>query len=190
MSDEKAIETSASLLHNEKEFENIFNSDDLLNIKSESPKDIEIVDGKENNEEPVEIKVDSPTRSITSVKSNHSSFSSIRNKIINEIIAPSYFNDVKGTMSARKKWRSASNKIETASKILAGASTIVAFASGVYQYQYLAFIAGCLGTIGIVSQQFATYAMKESQERTEQANKILKTLNINEVDDLGGDSNE
>ena len=123
---------------------------------------------------------------IKSTTSNN--FSSVRLKIINDIIAPSFYDDVKGTISARKKWRSASNKIETLSKILAGSSTIVAFASGVYQYQYLSFIAGCLGTIGIVAQQFATYASKESQERTEQANKILKTLNINQLDDLVEDN--
>jgi len=117
-------------------------------------------------------------------KSTSSSYTSIRQKIINEIIKPSYYNDVNSTMESRQKWRDASNKIETLSKILAGASTIVAFSAGVYQYQYLSFISGCLGTLGIVAQQFSTYAMKESQERTQQANKILKTLNIKEVDDL------
>lgn len=108
----------------------------------------------------------------------------IRSKIVTDIVAPSYYEDVKDTISSRKRWLSMSNYAEVISKILSGTSTVVAFASGVYQYQYLSFIAGCLGTIGIVSQQFSSYAKNETAERTEQANKILNILKIETIPDL------
>lgn len=136
------------------------------------------------NNSAAELDKDFSINIIQTESPNKTIFENVKNKIISQIIAPSYYNDIQDTVESRKKWRNMSNKIETLSKILVGSSTIVAFASGVYQYQYLSFIAGCLGTAGIVCQQFATYAIKESQERTEQANKVLKNLNIHQIEDL------
>lgn len=125
--------------------------------------------------------INSPTHSET----GKAEFKKVKNRIISDIVVPSYLRDVKGTVNSRGKWRNSANKAELISKILTGAATIIAFSAGAYtEYTYLSFIAGCVGTGAMVCQQFSTYARGECKERTDQANKILKVLGIDSIPDL------
>jgi hypothetical protein len=158
---------------------NEFGATDIEDIHTKMESNIEnMIKLKEDEKAKSDLK-SIGTHSVSSV-----TMKNIRSKIVTDIVAPSYYTDVKDTITSRKRWLALSNYTEVVSKILSGTSTVVAFASGVYQYQYLSFIAGCLGTIGIVSQQFSSYAKNETAERTDQANKILSILKIETIPDL------
>jgi hypothetical protein len=146
----------------------------------------ELVKSLNNNSnktlEPIrEEMFNSPTVSET----EKSEFKIVKNRIIKDVVVPSYLKDVKCTVNSRGKWRNASNQAELVSKLLTGAATIIAFSAGAYtDYTFLSFIAGCVGTGAMVCQQFSTYAKGECKERTDQANKILKVLGIDSIPDL------
>jgi hypothetical protein len=128
---------------------------------------------------------ESPSKSPTLSQIGKSEYQNVKHQIIKDVVVPNFMNEIKCTVTSRGKWRNAGNKAELFSKVLTGAATIVAFAAGAYtEYTYLSFIAGCIGTGAMVCQQFSTYAKGESKERTEQANKILKVLNIDSIPDL------
>jgi len=121
---------------------------------------------------------------LSKLDENLGELQNIRIKIIQDIIAPNYYEDVSELINSREKWRRVSNWFETIGKILMALSTIVAFASGYYNFQILSFIAGSLGTISMACQQFSIYSVNESKERNNQVNKILKDLNIKRLKDL------
>jgi hypothetical protein len=139
--------------------EDISTIEDFLNHKEESKKCIEVL-----------------SEASETVSQN---MNTVKNRIMKDIVVPNYYNDVRTTISSRKKWMKSSNITELLSKILTGLATIVAFSAGAYtDYTFLSFIAGCIGTISLVCQQFSTYAKGEAKERTQQANAILKMLGI------------
>jgi hypothetical protein len=147
--------------------EDVNSIEDFLNHKEES---------KKCNEKTIQIENDVLSETSETASQN---INTVKNRIMKDIVVPNYYNDVKGTISSRKKWMKSSNITELLSKILTGLATIVAFSAGAYtDYTFLSFIAGCIGTVSLVCQQFSTYAKGEAKERTQQANAILKMLNI------------
>lgn len=110
---------------------------------------------------------------------------SVKSKIINDILVPNYYDEIKNTVQATKKWKKSSNMAELFSKILTGIATIVAFSAGAFtDYTFLSFVAGCIGTCSLVCQQFSTYSRGEARERITQANKILQILGIDSIPDV------
>lgn len=109
----------------------------------------------------------------------------VKSKIVNDIIVPNYYGEIQDTVQATKKWKKTSNIAELFSKILTGIATIIAFGAGAFtDYTFLSFIAGCIGTVSLVCQQFSTYARGEARERISQANKILQILGIDSIPDV------
>ena len=105
-------------------------------------------------------------------------YNKLSKKIIDNIIYPSYYQDVSDYIYWRYRWRKIANLFETLAKILSALGSIFAFASGFYQMELLSFISGCIGTVSIVFLQYSSYAVKESNERNMQLNQILISLNI------------
>ena len=105
-------------------------------------------------------------------------------KINDELIEISYYDDVKKGLHYRYKWKKIGDITEAIAKIVSGLSVVFAFASGFFNISYLSFIAGCLGTLSLVLLQFSSYAFKESSERTRQINKILSKLGISSLVDI------
>lgn len=103
---------------------------------------------------------------------------------IEGLINYSYKRDVADTVYGRFAWRKLSNAGESASRVLAGGSTVVAFAAGVYGIDSLSFVAGALGTLGLVCMTLSGYAARESRERTDQLNAVLEHVGVAAVPDL------
>jgi hypothetical protein len=110
-------------------------------------------------------------------------------KIRKELVAPSYYFDVKYNIRSKTRWKIASDVIEFFAQILVGASTILAFSAGYFDDKILSFIAGAIGTLALVMLRFAVYAMNESKERTIQVNKLLEKLGIEKIPDITSDTN-
>lgn len=105
------------------------------------------------------------------------------NRIMTELIEPSYYDEIKSSMYGRKCWKTTGDVFETLGKVLTGIAAIFAFAAGSFNIGYLSFIAGCINAIGLIFMGFASYSSKESRERTEQVNKILRDLDMKSIVD-------
>lgn len=105
-------------------------------------------------------------------------------KIKEELIEPTYYQDIKDNLNGRETWKKIGDVTEAISKIFAGLATVAAFAAGFFNITILSFISGCLGTLALVIQQFSTYSYNESKERTNRVNKILTDLGLKNILDL------
>lgn len=84
---------------------------------------------------------------------------------VNTILKDTYLTEVKDLSSWKFKWRKIGNGSDLASKIFVSAGSVVAYTESYYKTGYLALIAGSLGTLALVSRQFALYAHGQSQNR-------------------------
>lgn len=121
------------------------------------------------------IELREPSPAVEPIKDSVSSETIER---INDMVEPAYVRDVKDALSGRFAWKRISEVCETSSKVLSGVSSIFAFAAGAYKYASLSFTAGCIGTVALVFMLFASYAAKESKERTQQLNMTLNHVGI------------
>jgi hypothetical protein len=109
----------------------------------------------------------------------------IRDKIVKELVVPNYYTDVQSILLSRKRLRHSANLSELLSKACTASATVVAFAAGAYpDVSYLAFLAGVIGSVAMASQILSGYFSAEQKERTNQANIILKTLNIDSIPEI------
>lgn len=104
--------------------------------------------------------------------------------IMNDLVEPCYYIDVKNLISECKFWRQIGDIFTTTSKICVGGTSILSFASGIYKYDTLIFIAGTVSVLSLSCMQFSSYAYSESKERTSKLNKILKQLGMDTVPDI------
>lgn len=105
-------------------------------------------------------------------------------EFIDNLLNYSYKTDIQDTVYGRFSWRKWANFYEGASKVLSGVATVVAFAAGAYDDKALSFSAGTIGTASLVCMTLASYAAKESKERTEQLNTTLDHIGVPSVPDL------
>ena len=114
----------------------------------------------------------------------------LKSKILSELVEPCYYKDIDEMIKERKTWRAYGNKFETLSKIMIGSSSIISFATGIYDYKILAFVSGITSVLSLTFIQFSTYAFKESKERTIELDKILTSLDIENVPELSDEPEE
>ena len=86
--------------------------------------------------------------------------------------------DINDTIRWRFLFRKCGNYFEFLSLVTSLISTVFAFSAGSFDNTYLAFVAGCLGSISLAFMKATSYAMKESKERNEQLNIILDKAHI------------
>src|SRR6056300_815909 len=82
---------------------------------------------------------------------------------VNELTRPAMINDVKSMLRGRTVWRRTSTITETMGRACAAISTIIAFASasdiaGDDTSRILGFVAGSVGTAGLVLASFANFS--------------------------------
>lgn len=106
------------------------------------------------------------------------------NKIRKDLIDTTYYSEIKSSLRGSVLWKNIGDICQTISKVFAGISTVCAFAAGFFNLVILSFLAGCLGTLSMVTQQFSSYASNESIIQIERTNKILKDLGIANVVDI------
>jgi hypothetical protein len=64
------------------------------------------------------------------------------------------------------------------SKFLVGVGSVLSFASGIYKYNVLSFIAGTTSVLSLVLLQYSSFCYKESKKMTLELNEILKKLHM------------
>jgi hypothetical protein len=114
-------------------------------------------------------------------------YEDMKTNIINNIVVPNLERDAKILSIWRIRWRNMANLFEALVKIMIGISTILAYSSGYYQKPVLAYYSGLTGTIALVFGEFSSYCKKESHERTNLFNRLLKHLGIDTVPDTTED---
>ena len=92
---------------------------------------------------------------------------------INTILKDNYLTEIQDLSSWKFHWRKLGNGADFASKIFVSAGSIVAYTESYFQTGYLALIAGSLGTLALVSRQFALYAHGQSQNRELNLRNVL-----------------
>jgi hypothetical protein len=124
------------------------------------------------------------------MKQNNTNNLDLINKIKTELVEKTYYDDVKYNIRSKSRWKIIGDVTEASSYVMTGIATILAFAAGFSSNTWLSFVAGCFSTGSLVFLQFSSYATRESKERTQQVNKILDKLGIEEIVDITIDSSE
>ena len=120
---------------------------------------------------------------------NTDAFNATKTRIVNELLEPAYYNDVKDTLEWRYKWRKIANTTESFSQLLIGGSTICAFAAGFFNYTKLSFVAGSLTVAAGILMKLTAYSNNESKERTQSLNIILDDLHIKKMPSINVNNN-
>ena len=102
----------------------------------------------------------------------------LKEKILKDLVEPSYFIDVNETIRGRKCWRISGHVFESLSKILLAASGVISFAAGVYDDKLLSFVAGTLSTVSLATFQFSLYSLRMHKKNSLELNQLLDKLNI------------
>ncbi len=108
---------------------------------------------------------------------------------LKRITKPVIVEDIKAMYRGRTAWRRTATAVETIGKGLMATGTVLAFASAsdiadVPASRILAFVSGAIGTLGLVMTSFANFARTQAVERTDAANMILGSVNVEEVPDI------
>jgi hypothetical protein len=102
----------------------------------------------------------------------------IKKEILTTLVEPQYKNDIKGYIALRKKFKRWGLLFETSSKFFVGLSSIMSFASGIYKYEIMSFLAGTTSVVSLVLLQYSSFSYRESKKMTSELNDILKKLDI------------
>ena len=107
----------------------------------------------------------------------------VKQKIMDELVEPCFYKDIKSLMSERTIWRKSGNVFETLSKLFVGAASILSFATG------LNFWSGTSSVLSLVCMQFSSFSHSESKERSNKMNKLLDKLKVENVPDISSQTN-
>lgn len=95
-----------------------------------------------------------------------------------QVINPNINESITSLLKSRNVWKKISNITETLGHTLTVGSTILAFASGVYNIDSLAFVAGCFSIGSLSLLNFSNYASNKSNERNNSLNNMLIRINV------------
>jgi hypothetical protein len=104
-----------------------------------------------------------------------------RQRILDELVLPGYYRQVKDLLDGKYTWRKIGNITESFGQVILFLGAMFAFASSSYDNKDFTFIAGSCSLLALLLARFSTYAFKESAERIHQVNKTLRHLGIDEV---------
>ena len=107
----------------------------------------------------------------------------VKQKIMDELVEPCFYKDIKALMAERTIWRKSGNIFETFSKLFVGAASILSFATG------LNFWSGTSSVLSLVCMQFSSFSHSESKERSNKMNKLLDKLKVENVPDISSQNN-
>ena len=104
---------------------------------------------------------------------------------LKKVIGPEYERDVKELLTARHTWKRTRDVIEVGSKILAGLGSVVAFGASSIKdptaSDWMAFGAGCIGTLSLTMALFSSYSGRVSRQRTRELNNVLRVIGVTPV---------
>ena len=105
----------------------------------------------------------------------------VKKDILTNLIEPSYKADIKNNLRLKKFFKRAGLTFETLSKLFVGIASIVSFASGIYKYESLSFLAGSTSVVSLVLLQYSSYSYRESKKITIEINDMLQKLNLETI---------
>ena len=104
---------------------------------------------------------------------------------LKKVIGPQYERDVKDLLNARHTWKKTRDVIEVVSKIMSGLGSVVAFGASAIKdpiaSDWMAFGAGCIGTLSLTLMLFSTYSGRVSRQRTRELNNVLRAIGVTPV---------
>jgi membrane protein DedA with SNARE-associated domain len=109
---------------------------------------------------------------------NYEISDTLKNDILVTMIEPNFKSDITRNLKLRKKFKACGICFETTSKFLVGVGSVLSFASGIYKYDILSFVAGTTSVLSLVMLQYSSFCYKESKKMTLELNEILKKLHI------------
>ena len=115
-------------------------------------------------------------------------FSSSKEKVT-KLINERYVDDIEFGLQTRNCCKLTGDVCETLAQIFICIGSIISFSAGVWDYNYLSYIAGAFGVFSISLHRFGIYAHNESRERTEETNKILVAIGIEKIVDIVPENN-
>ena len=105
----------------------------------------------------------------------------IKKDIVISLIEPTYKNEIRNNLNLKKNFKYFGRLFETLSKFFLGVSSIMSFASGIYKFQILSFMAGTSSVVSLVLLQYSSFSYRESKKITIEINSMLKKLNIDTI---------
>lgn len=103
---------------------------------------------------------------------------STRSEIINDILLPSYEDEIASANKSKNRWRKLAQCVNTLGQLLLIASAVMGFSAGFFKLLYLAFVSGTLSVLCLSLFLFAVYAERESNHQSEYLSGMLSRLNI------------
>jgi len=107
-------------------------------------------------------------------------------KLINEI----YVDDVKIGLRTRNCYKITGDVCETLAQIFICVGSVISFSAGIWNYNYLSYVAGAFGVFSISLHRFSIYAHGESRERTDETNRILVSIGFGKIVDIASENKE
>lgn len=107
-------------------------------------------------------------------------------KLINE----RYIDDVRVGLRTRNCYKITGDICETLAQIFICIGSVVSFSAGIWNYNYLSYIAGAFGVFSISLHRFSIYAHGESRERTDETNRILVAIGVGKIVDITSENKE
>jgi hypothetical protein len=102
----------------------------------------------------------------------------LKNDILVNLVEPQYKNEIIRNLALRKKFKNLALVFETLSKLFVGVTSVMSFASGIYKYEVMSFLAGTSSVVSLVMLQYASFSHREYKKITIELNDMLKKLDI------------
>ena len=102
----------------------------------------------------------------------------LKNDILVNLVEPQYKNEIIRNLALRKKFKNFALVFESLSKLFVGVTSVMSFASGIYKYEVMSFLAGTSSVVSQVMLQYASFSHREYKKITIELNDMLKKLDI------------
>ena len=102
----------------------------------------------------------------------------LKNDILVNLVEPQYKNEIIRNLALRKKFKIFALVFESLSKLFVGVTSVMSFASGIYKYEVMSFLAGTSSVVSLVMLQYASFSHREYKKINIELNDMLKNLDI------------
>jgi hypothetical protein len=114
----------------------------------------------------------------------------LKNDILVNLVEPQYKNDIIRDLRLRKRFKNYALLFETFSKFFVGVTSVMSFASGIYKYEVMSFLAGTSSVVSLVLLQYASFSHREYKKITIELNDMLRKLDITTLNMENGSTTE
>lgn len=113
----------------------------------------------------------------------------VKLQIVNDIVEPSYIEEIRHSITARKCWKKTGQIFETLSKVLVAVSGILSFSSGYFGDPILGLVSGSITTISLAMLQFSSFSYNQNKKQSAELNLLLQKINVDTMPIIERSSN-